>query len=45
MPAIAIILVVLSLATLAFAAVATRRAEVRMGGHPSVHLLYRAYGA
>jgi hypothetical protein len=45
MPVIAAILVVLPLVALVVAVFATRRAESRMGGHPSVNLLYRAYGA
>ncbi len=45
MPFIAVVLVVLTLAALVYATFAARRAEARMGGHPSVPLLYRAYGA
>ena len=45
MPFVAIAIVIVALATLLYAVFATRRAETRMGGHPSVPLLYRAYGA
>ena len=45
MPFIAIAVAIVAIATLACAVVGTLRAETRMGGHPSVRLLYRAYGA
>ena len=45
MPLIPAAAVVLVLAVLAFVTLATRRAEARMGGHPTVGLVFRAYGA
>jgi hypothetical protein len=45
MPLLALVIAIVSLATLVAAVLATVRAEARMGAHREISFTHRAYGA